>query len=106
MKKILTIAAAVFAFSAVFAQDTPETRVLSIGPSVGFGHTGIRNTDPVDQFKPYWNAGIIINYSTSEHVGFAANVLWSREGALVERNSDSLNGKEAARDFNNSTSSS
>lgn len=92
MKKILTIGVAVFTFSAAFSQDAPttDTKIFSIGPTVGFGHTGIRNTDEIDQFKAYWNAGIILNYSTSEHVGFAANVLWSREGGLVERSSDGI----------------
>ncbi|MES2554505.1 MAG: porin family protein [Bacteroidota bacterium] len=88
MKKILTIAAALFAYTAAFSQEAPEkprpTKVLSIGPSVGFGHTGIRNTVGTDLFKPSWSAGLIINYSTSEHVGFAADVLYSIEGALVE----------------------
>src|SRR3990167_6084728 len=88
MKKMLTIATVLLAFSAVFSQETPEkpTKVLSVGPSVGFGHTGIRNTDGTDLFKPSWSAGLIINYSTSEHVGFAADVLYSIEGALVENN--------------------
>lgn len=90
MKKILTIAVAIFTFSAAFSQETENTRIFSIGPTVGFGHTGIRNTDEIDQFKPYWNAGILMNYSTSAHVGFAANILWSREGGQVERSSDGM----------------
>lgn len=86
MKKVLTIAAVLLTFSAVFSQETPAkpTRVLSIGPSVGFGHTGIRNTYGTDLFKPSLSAGLIINYSTSKHIGFAADVLYSIEGARVE----------------------
>ena len=86
MKKILTIAIAVCALTTTFSQEEPKkpTKVLSIGPSVGFGHTGIRNTAGTDLFKPAWSAGLIINYSTSEHVGFAADVLYSMEGALVK----------------------
>lgn len=83
---MLTTAVALFAFSVVFSQEAQvkPTKVLSIGPSVGFGHTGIRNTNGTDVFKPSWSAGLIINYSTSEHVGFAADVLYSIEGARVE----------------------
>jgi hypothetical protein len=88
MKKILIIAAAIFTFSAAFSQEGSgnATQTLSIGPALGFGHTGIRNTAGKDMFKPSWSAGLIVNYSTSEHVGFAADVLYSREGALVESN--------------------
>lgn len=86
MKKILTITAVLLTSTAVFSQDAPgrTPQTLSIGPAVGFGHTGIRNTNGVDLFKPYVSGGFIVNYSTSEHIGFAADVLWSREGALVE----------------------
>lgn len=84
MKKILMIAA-VCTFSAAFSQEAPgaATKTFSIGPAVGFGHTGLRKTSGTDIFKPSWNAGIIINYSNREHVGFAADVLWSMEGARV-----------------------
>lgn len=90
MKKILTIAAAVFTLSAAFSQEDAGkgNKTFSIGPSVGFGHTGIRNTDGIDLFKPSWSAGVIINYSTTLHIGFAADILYSREGGLVERRSD------------------
>lgn len=92
MKKILTIAAAVFTFSAAFSQEEPgkPTKIFSIGPSVGFGHTGVRNTPSRDLFKPSWSAGLIINYSKSEHVGFAADVLYSIEGGLVEKRNDGI----------------
>lgn len=84
------IAAVIVSYSTAFSQDAPgqNTKIFSIGPSVGFGHTGIRNTVGTDIFKPSWSAGLILNYSTSEHVGFAADVLWSLEGARVE-NGDS-----------------
>lgn len=93
MKQILTIVVAFSTFSTAFSQGEPgeATKIFSIGPSVGFGHTGVRNTDGVDLFKPSWSAGVILNYSTSEHVGFAGDILWSMEGALVE---DEDNGME------------
>src|SRR5687768_1068318 len=94
MKKILTMAAALFIFSVAFSQEEPgnNNKTFSIGPAIGFGHTGIRKTSGKDVFKPSWNAGIILNYSTSEHVGFAADVLWSVEGARVQNgdNEDDL----------------
>lgn len=86
MKTILTVAAALFTFSVAFSQEEPrnKTKTFSIGPAVGFGHTGIRKTAGTDVFKPSWSAGVILNYSTSEHIGLAADVLWSVEGGRVE----------------------
>ncbi len=86
MKKILIITAVLFTYAAAFSQEAPakKTKTLSIGPSVGFGHTGIRNTSGTDIFKPSWSAGVIFNYSSHKHVGFAADVLWSMEGGRVE----------------------
>jgi hypothetical protein len=86
MKKILTMAAALFTFSVAFSQGEPanDTKTFSIGPAVGFGHTGLRKTTGTDVFKPSWSAGVILNYSTSENIGIAADVLWSVEGARVE----------------------
>lgn len=86
MKKILIIAAAAFTFSSAFSQENTGTKTFSIGPSVGFGHTGIRNTSGTDLFKPGWSAGLIVNYSNSEHIGFAGDVLFSSEGALTKSN--------------------
>ncbi len=88
MKKILIMAAVLLTSPTVFSQDAPEktTKTLSIGPSVGFGHTGLRNTTGTDIFKPSWRAGIILNYSSRKHVGFAADVLWSMEGSKVQDN--------------------
>ncbi|MGV3611949.1 MAG: porin family protein [Fluviicola sp.] len=86
MKKILTVAVAIMTFSTVFSQVEPgtPTSTFSIGPSMGFGHTGIRNTSGTDFFKANWSAGVIINYSNMKHTGFAAEVLWSLEGAKVK----------------------
>jgi hypothetical protein len=84
MKKILIIAAAIFTFSSAFSQDGNATKTFSIGPSVGFGHTGIRHMPGTDMFKPAWSAGVIVNYSTSEHIGFAGDVMYSIEGARAE----------------------
>lgn len=90
MKKILTIAAVIVTYTAAFSQDAPgkATKTFSLGPVVGFGHTGIRNTAGIDIFKPSWSAGLIFNYSSMKHVGFTADVLWSMEGARVESAAD------------------
>lgn len=86
MKKILTLAAVIFTCSAAFSQENSgdATQTFSIGPAVGFGHTGIRNNPGKDVFKPSLNAGLIFNYSTSEHIGFAGDLLYSGEGARSE----------------------
>jgi hypothetical protein len=87
MKRILIIAAVLFTYyPAVFSQENPgRAKVFSIGPAVGFGHAGIRNTSGTDLFKPSVNAGVIFNYSTNQHIGFAGDVLWSSEGARIDR---------------------
>ncbi len=91
MKKILTIVAVVCTYTVAFSQEMDEkTKTFSIGPTIGFGHAGVRNTEGIDLFKPSWNAGVILNYSTSENVGFAADILWSMEGSLNERRSDGV----------------
>ena len=86
MKKILTMALAIMTFPTAFSQVEPgtPTSTFSIGPSMGFGHTGIRNTSGTDIFKGNWNAGIIINYSTMKHTGLSADILWSMEGGRVK----------------------
>ena len=86
MKKILTMAVAIITCSAAFSQEVPgtPTSTFSIGPAIGFGHTGVRNTSGTDVFKPNWNAGVIINYSNMKHTGLAAEILWSMEGGRVQ----------------------
>ncbi len=84
MKRILIIALVALSFSPVFSQGDEDTRTFSIGPAVGFGHSVVRNTAGTDLFNPSWSAGVILNYSTTEHIGFAMDVLWSQEGSLVE----------------------
>ncbi len=87
MKRILTAAVVLMTCSAAFSQAPAEnTKTFSIGPAIGFGHTGIRSTAGTDVFKPNWNAGIILNYSHMKHTGLAADILWSMEGARVQSN--------------------
>ncbi len=85
MKKILTLAVAIVTCSAAFSQVEPgtPTSIFSIGPSMGFGHTGVRNTDGTDFFKANWTAGVLINYSSMKHTGLAAEILYSVEGGKV-----------------------
>ena len=80
------MAVAIITCSAAFSQETPgdATSTFSIGPAIGFGHTGVRSTSGTDVFKPNWNAGIILNYSKMKHMGMAADILWSMEGARVQ----------------------
>jgi len=86
MKKLITTVALLTAVTATFAQEpgSPASerreRTISIGPVIGFGHTGLRNVGYDDVFKPNWNAGVTMNVSASENVGFSADVLYSVEG--------------------------
>jgi len=86
------IAVALVTFSAAFSQAEPgeKNKTFSLGPAIGFGHTGIRNTVGTDIFKPNWSAGVIFNYSSQSHWGFAADVLWSMEGARVQSSGDEI----------------
>lgn len=86
MNKIITTVAVLLAATATYAQapESPTSerreRVISIGPVIGFGHTGLRNVGYDDVFKPNWNGGVTMNISSTEHVGFSADVLYSVEG--------------------------
>ena len=86
MKRILIIAAALFTNATAFSQEDSRggNNTFSMGPSVGVGHTGVRNTVGTAMFKPAWSAGLIFNYSSSQHIGISADVLWSFEGGLTD----------------------
>lgn len=81
MKKAIAIVASLLVINTAFSQVEERTSIFSIGPAVGFGHTGIRNFSGTDIFKDHWEAGLIMNYSQWEHFGLGADVLLSTEGA-------------------------
>lgn len=80
MKKSIAILVSLLFINNSFAQEAERTSIFSLGPSVGFGHTGMRNMGGTDLFKEHWEAGLIMNYSKWEHFGLGADVLFSTEG--------------------------
>jgi len=93
MKRIYMTAVVVFAtISAAFAQSEAEKRMeqtFTIGPAVGFGHTGMRNVGYDAYFKPSFNAGVTMNYSKWENIGISADILYSMEGGNFKTNQGS-----------------
>jgi hypothetical protein len=91
MKKILTMVVAVLAASStVLAQESAASnareKIISVGPVVGFGHSGVRNVGYDDIFKPSWNAGLTMNYSSWEHIGLSVDLFYSKEGGRYQMN--------------------
>jgi len=60
-----------------------KAQTFSIGPTGGFGHSWITNTNGDTKFNPAWNAGIAAIYSTNSHFGIGADVTYSAEGNKV-----------------------
>jgi outer membrane protein W len=87
MKKFIYTAAAVFASLTAFAQaDTDIERTFTIGPAVGYGHSFISGVGYDASFSSSWNAGVTMNYSQWENIGFSADILYSLEGGFYEMN--------------------
>jgi len=61
-----------------------KAQTFSIGPTGGFGHSWITNTNGTTKFNPAWNAGIASVYSTSTHFGIGVDVKYSAEGKKVK----------------------
>lgn len=79
--------ALVFATSAQAQEE--KTKTFSLGPMIGFSHTGITNVDGQNsKFKPSYAAGLTATYSTVPHWAFGLDVFYSMEGAAFS-NSDS-----------------
>lgn len=102
MKKILTTVAVVIAALQVTAQEgRPESAVsqerrntISIGPAVGFGHSYIQNVGEKASFKPSWNVGITANLSSTEHIGWSLDVLYSQEGGMYNNVPNRIGGND------------
>src|SRR4051812_2764672 len=91
MKKMLTAVVVMLAASStLLAQESAASnereKVISIGPVVGFGHSGVRNVGYDDIFKPSWNAGLTMNYSSWEHIGLSIDLFYSQEGGRYQMN--------------------
>ena len=57
-----------------------NAQTFSIGPTGGFGHSWIHNSDGDTKFNPAWNAGLSFIYSTKSSFGIGADVKYSAEG--------------------------
>lgn len=88
MKRLIMVSAALLTIHTLHAQH------LSLGPSAGFGHAWMSNTDNI-QFKPTVNIGASFIYSVVPHFGIGADLrLHFMEGvcnkydngSVVERN--------------------
>lgn len=95
MKKIITtVVLLVAAIATTHAQgpgpESPESqkraKTISLGPVVGFGHSGLQNVGYTDRFHPSINAGVTMNWSGMENIGFSADLLYSREGGSWDMN--------------------
>lgn len=58
---------------------------VSIGPTIGFNYTKV--SDEASEFKPGFNGGIFINYSTKTDFGFNGSIIYTQLGGAVA-NSD------------------
>ncbi|MGN6618341.1 MAG: porin family protein [Ilyomonas sp.] len=60
---------------------TAKAQNVSLGPTVGFGHSWMSNMNGDAAFHPSFNVGASLVYSSNQHLGFGADVKYSREGA-------------------------
>lgn len=89
----------VFSITAIAAISFSATaqKYISIGPVVGFNHTGVTNgemnntVDIQSKFNPNFHAGISLIYSKNEHWGFGGQLLFSQEGFKKEFSDKRLN---------------
>lgn len=75
MKKL--VLAVIISSSFCFAVNAQSK--FSIGPSAGFGHTWVSNTNNT-QFKLAANAGLSLVYSATQHFGIGLDAKYSYEG--------------------------
>lgn len=67
------------------AQTLPKA--LSLGPMIGYGHTGITKIEGLDaKFKSSIAAGITATYSKNPHWGIGMDLLYSMEGGHFKGN--------------------
>jgi hypothetical protein len=78
MKKMVIVLTALVIGAGVKAQN------LSLGPTVGFGHSWMSNMNGDAAFHPSFNVGASFVYSSNQHLGFGADLKYSYEGAKLE----------------------
>jgi len=80
-KLMLSMAACSFFFATAQAQQ-----YISLGPVVGFGHSGVSNgdfgstMDVQSDFHPSFSVGLGLIYAKNPHWGFGGELLFSQEG--------------------------
>jgi outer membrane protein W len=80
-KMLFSVAALSVMFTTAQAQQ-----YISLGPVVGFGHSGVTNGDVGDNvnvkslFNPSFKAGVGLIYAKHAHWGFGGEVVYSQEG--------------------------
>lgn len=69
----------------VISEKAQAQSTFSLGPVVGFGHSGISNASSDNAvFKPSVQAGLTMIFSNQSNLGFGADILYSLEGAKRE----------------------
>lgn len=86
MKKI------VFVLTTLVLISTAKAQNVSLGPTVGFGHSWITNLGGDAAFHPSFNIGGSLVYSSNAHLGFGADLKFSREGAKLKSGSGAVAG--------------
>ena len=74
MKRVLIIA--VMVTTGIIS----KAQTISFGPTGGFGHSWITNSDGDSKFNPAWNAGLSLIYSSKSNFGLGVDVKYSAEG--------------------------
>ena len=93
MKKIkLSLGILIALIFTTSAQGQEATKTFSLGPVIGFGHSGITNVAGQDAlFKPPYAAGLTATYSTVPHWAIGLDVFYSLEGAAFENSYSETN---------------
>lgn len=77
-KQLLGVMVCLIGLSAVAQKQN-----LSFGPTAGFGHAWMSNTDN-GKYKPAGNVGVSLIYSSHPHIGFGGDLKFSIEGNKTE----------------------
>jgi len=91
MKKLLILSLGLFCATNSFSQSKKkaksEIEYVSLGPTIGIGHSWLSNLDH-QSIKPSGHLGISFIYSRFEHWGWGADLVASHEGFRVELPND------------------
>jgi outer membrane protein W len=81
--KLTTVAAVLF-----FCTSSVQAQTISLGPTVGFGHSSlkIKDSELNSKFYPSYNIGAKLVYSIKSHWGISADLKLSAEGGKLKAN--------------------